>query len=132
MSNCRFGPNENDGDYGHGRGVCNSRQYLDAPGEDQEDDGTGYEGDEEGFDSTFRSYGADYWKERMEGKEGSDTDTDDGGNEVAKEGQEEKKEPQEYWIDPESGKRVPVYRARLIPDSDEEEVEPEGDKNDED
>ena len=59
VSNCRHDSRKIEGDYGHGR--RNFSQYPDAPGEDKED-GTGYEGDEEGFDNTFRGYGADYWK----------------------------------------------------------------------
>ena len=56
--------------------VFNYRHDLDVPGEGQEVDGTGYEGDEEGIG---------------------------GGNEVDKEGQGEKKENLRYWIHPEDG-----------------------------
>ena len=52
------------------------------------------------------TYGREYWKELVDGLEASDTDSTDGGNEDAKEGQGEKKEAQKYWIHPEDGQRV--------------------------
>ena len=128
MRNCRYGPKENEGNYGLDDGVFNqgydldaevfnrgyelnaevfnSRHDLDVPGEGQEVDGTGYEGDDEGIDGSFKSYGREYWKELVDGLEASDTDSTDGGNEDAKEGQGEKKEAQKYWIHPEDGQRV--------------------------
>ena len=79
--------------------VFNYRHDLDVPGEGQEVDGTRYEGDEEGIDGN----GREYWKELVDGLDASDTDSTNGGNEVDKEGQGEKKENLRYWIHPEDG-----------------------------
>ena len=48
--------------------VFNYRHDLDVPGEGQEVDGTGYEGDEEGIDGNWR----EYWKELVDGLDASD------------------------------------------------------------
>ena len=91
VRNFRPGPEMQEGFQGFdGDGVCNSRHDLYGPGMDQEDDGTGYEayeGDEEGYGGTFQGYGADYWKDLMQGQEisDSDSDSDDRRNENVKE-----------------------------------------------